>query len=122
MGLDMFLTRGTWEEDHEEVGYWGKANQIHKWFVDNVQDGVDDCGDYKVTKEQLIELHNVCNDVLNNHSLAKSLLPSQSGFFFGPTEYDEWYFKDIEHTKRVIEDILEKKSYCLDNLYYSSSW
>ena len=55
MGLDMYLIRGTWEDDHEEVGYWRKANQIHKWFVDNVQDGVDDCGEYKVTKEQLIE-------------------------------------------------------------------
>ena len=27
----------------EEVGYWRKANAIHKWFVDNVQDGNDDC-------------------------------------------------------------------------------
>ena len=24
--------------------YWRKANQIHAWFVDNVQQGNDDCG------------------------------------------------------------------------------
>ena len=118
----MFLIHGTWEDDGEEVGYWRKANQIHKWFVDNVQDGVDDCGDYKVTKEQLIELHNRCNQVLNDHDLAESLLPSQSGFFFGSTDYDEGYYSDLEDTKRIIDDILEYKSECLDNLYYSSSW
>ncbi len=36
--------------------YWRKANQIHKWFVDNVQNGVDDCGDYYVDPEQLGQL------------------------------------------------------------------
>ena len=25
----------------EEVGYWRKANQIHRWFVENVQKGED---------------------------------------------------------------------------------
>ena len=29
----------------EELGYWRKANQIHRWFVENVQDGVDNCGE-----------------------------------------------------------------------------
>lgn len=23
----------------EEFGYWRKANAVHKWFVDNVQNG-----------------------------------------------------------------------------------
>jgi hypothetical protein len=27
----------------EDVAYWRKANAIHKWFVDNCQDGVDEC-------------------------------------------------------------------------------
>jgi hypothetical protein len=27
----------------QEAGYWRKANAIHRWFVDNVQDGNDDC-------------------------------------------------------------------------------
>jgi hypothetical protein len=117
MGLDMMLIH-----DGSEIGYWRKANQIHRWFVQNVQNGVDDCGEYKVTKEQLIQLHNVCNDVLNDHSLAEELLPAQSGFFFGNTDYDEWYFNDLRNTKRIIDEILEYKSYCLDDLYYSSSW
>jgi hypothetical protein len=45
----------------EQVGYWRKANQIHNWFVENIQDGEDDC-DYhrEVTKEDLEELLDIC--------------------------------------------------------------
>ena len=32
---DVYVTIG--------VGYWRKANQIHKWFVDNCQNGRDEC-------------------------------------------------------------------------------
>lgn len=117
MGLDMMLIH-----DGNQITSWRKVNAIHKWFVDNVQNGVDDCGDYKVTKEQLIELRNTCNEVLDNGNLSESLLPTQSGFFFGDIEYDTWYFNDVEKTKSIIDEILETKSYCLDDLYYSSSW
>ena len=117
MGLDMMLIH-----DGNEIGYWRKANAIHKWFVDNVQDGVDDCGDYKVTQEHLIQLHNTCNNVLADPNLAEQLLPTQGGFFFGETKYSMNYINDLEYTKRIIDEILEYKSYCLDELYYSSSW
>ena len=77
----------------EEAGYWRKANQIHRWFVDNVQNGVDNCGDYYVGSEKLAELLELCKRVKADHSLAEELLPSASGFFFGGTEYDEWYYQ-----------------------------
>ena len=32
---------------------WRKANAIHKWFVDHVQDGEDDCGRYPVSVDKL---------------------------------------------------------------------
>lgn len=49
----------------EEVAYWRKANQIHKWFVDHCQDGVDDCRDAYVSREQLTELRDLCRLVLD---------------------------------------------------------
>ena len=49
----------------EQVGYWRKANQIHRWFVDNCQDGVDDCRDAYVSEEQLTELRDLCRKVLD---------------------------------------------------------
>lgn len=87
--------------------YWRKANAIHQWFVDNVQNGVDDCGWYCVEPEQLVELRDTCKKVLAAREMASELLPTQSGFFFGSTEYDDWYFDDIEYTARAIQMMLE---------------
>ena len=50
----------------EEIGYWRKANAIHNWFVNNVQNGEDDCGRYEVSKEKLESLLNICEEVLKN--------------------------------------------------------
>jgi hypothetical protein len=105
----------------EEVGYWRKANQIHRWFVDNVQNGVDNCGEYSVSKGELEELRNICTEVLNDHSKAEELLPSASGFFFGNTDYDEWYYNDVENTIAIIDKILSESDGNQD-IYYSSSW
>ena len=103
----------------EEAGYWRKANQIHRWFVENVQDGIDNCGDYYVGSEKLTELLELCKKVEADHSLAEELLPSASGFFFGGTEYDEWYFEDIKNTIAILEEALADKH---GDYYYSSSW
>ena len=103
----------------EEAGYWRKANAIHKWFVDNVQGGVDDCRDAYVSSEDLQKLLTLCRQVEADNSLAESLLPSASGFFFGGTEYDEWYFKDISNTITILEEALADKN---ADYYYSSSW
>jgi len=104
-----------------EAAYWRKANQIHKWFVDNVQDGRDDCGTYDVSREQLAELRDVCRKVLENREHAGKLLPSQSGFFFGGTEYDDYYFQDLEYTATQIDKLLDP---VYDGVYfeYHSSW
>jgi hypothetical protein len=105
----------------EEVGYWRKANQIHRWFVDNVQDGVDNCGEYSVGKSQLEQLLNVCREVLNDHSKAEDLLPAAAGFFFGNTDYDEYYYDDLERTIVMLDKILGETNPNQD-IYYSSSW
>jgi hypothetical protein len=111
----------------EEVGYWRKANQIHKWFVDNVQNGVDNCGEYLVKEDQLANLLETCKLILDKDpSKASVLLPVQSGFFFGSTDYDQYYFKDLENTVKIIESLFEKDldggSYLEGDIYYSSSW
>jgi hypothetical protein len=104
----------------EEVGYWRKANQIHKWFVDVVQEGNDNCGSYYVSRDTLEELLDICKQIRDDHSKADKLLPTQSGFFYGGTEYDEWYFTDIDNTIKIIEECLEDEN--ADDFEYSSSW
>ena len=102
----------------EEILYWRKANQIHHWFVQNVQNGVDDCREYDVSLDALQELRDLCNQVLADNDLAETLLPPQSGFFFGSTEIDEWYFDDLRHTVESLDQILNAK----DEWYFTYSY
>ena len=104
------------------VAYWRKANQIHNWFVQNVQEGEDDCGNYDVDRDKLTALLNLCKDVLANRGKAKELLPTQSGFFFGGTEYDEYYWQDIENTIAQLETVINNPALEDCDLYYHSSW
>jgi len=107
----------------EEVAYWRKANEIHSWFVENVQNGNDDCDVYReVTISDLQTLRDLCERVLADHDLAEELLPTCSGFFFGGTEYDDWYFNDLELTIQQIDKILETTDFNTEVLYYTSSW
>ena len=112
------------------VGYWRKANQVHQWFVDNVQRGEDDCKSYWLDINDLMKLLNVCKDVMDDfHKTggvsAHALLPREQGFFFGSEEYDEYYFDDVSKTINIIENLLsevDEKGYFPGDLYYSSSW
>lgn len=137
----------------EEVGYWRKANQIHKWFVDNVQNGEDDCKIYYVSKDQLAELLEIVNKVLaasklidsvvangytvkdgqetpnfesgqiiEDATVAQELLPTASGFFFGGTDYDQWYIEDLQNTKSILEPIIARGEEDEGEYYYHSSW
>jgi hypothetical protein len=183
MGLDMYLSKRIWigaNYEHnkvsgkislkkhktpikidikklkyviEEVGYWRKANAIHLWFVNNCQNGVDDCKEYYVSKEKIEELLSLCKKVMDvaitktgkvslgfkyttkgekeeitkegkiiiNSDEIEKLLPTTSGFFFGSTEYDEYYLEDIRNTIEICEKALAENDDCSD-FYYSSSW
>jgi hypothetical protein len=164
MGLDMYLTKKTYigaNYEHrgvsgkiditikdspvninlnrvssisEHVGYWRKANQIHRWFVENVQDGEDDCREYVVSRQDFQNLLEVVNTVVASEgtpeesSVIQENLPPSSGFFFGSTEVDSWYWEDLETTKNIVSKILAEMDEDAKNpdvwvdYYYSSSW
>lgn len=63
-----------WESFFSELGYWRKANAIHKWFVENVQNDVDDCGRYEVSKEKLEDLLEVCIKVRDGSNLVDGMI------------------------------------------------
>lgn len=102
--------------------YWRKANAIHRWFVENVQDDKDDCRSYPVSRKQLANLADLCDQVLKDPSLAPRLLPRQSGFFFGSTDYDEWYAKDLTYTRDRIKALLAMPALERWDFEYQSSW
>lgn len=108
----------------EEVAYWRKANHIHRWFVQNVQDGNDDCRDYYLGEDQLRILLSQIEAVLADHSRAAELLPTQEGFFFGGVDYDEYYFSELERTRDILNNLVdhEDESPGFSGYIYSSSW
>ncbi len=59
--------------------------------------------------------------VIVNPGLAKELLPSGSGFFFGSTDYDQWYVMALEHTIEAIEGALARRV-AGSGFEYHSSW
>lgn len=59
---------------------------------------------------------------IEDPSVAKELLPTTSGFFFGSTDYDEYYYEDIEYTANKIREILETTDFETQMIYYISSW
>ena len=134
MGLDMYLYDS---EMDCELKYWRKANAIHRWFIENCADGVDDCSPIEVTAEDIERLVTVCKDVVKhcavipttedgdisicNVEYANNLLPTGGGFFFGSTEYDDYYISQIQRTAEVLEDILLNRDE-EDTYIYQASW
>lgn len=122
MGLDSMLYTVDDAGEFVEIAYWRKANFAHKWFVDNVQNGIDECQVSLVTTEQLEELCNVCRRVLEDNSLASELLPTASGFFFGTTEYSEWYYAHVQHVLEDVSGVLNSQEYKNKEIFYRASW
>lgn len=117
-GLENIATRDLGVTLEVTVGYWRKANQIHGWFVDNVQDGEDDCDEYPVSRETLQNLRDLCKQAIASKD--PDILPRVSGFFFGSNEVDDWYWGDLEDTVKTLDRVL---SYPDDiRFYYQSSW
>lgn len=100
--------------------YWRKANQIHNWFVTNVQNNVDDCGEYYVSKDKLTELRELCRKTLFEKN--PQLLQTREGFFFGSTDIDQYYWEDIKHTIKKLDKVINHKDFNDLSFYYQSSW
>lgn len=106
-----------------EAMYWRKANAIHNWFVQNVQNGNDDCKEYYVDRSKLEELLSICKSVLNDPSRSEELLPPRAGFFFGSDKIDSWYWDDLKETIGGLERLLADSSVSQEwEFYYASSW
>ena len=143
MGLDMYLNAKKYIGSDDQVKveglpeaaslklkgvtyegmYWRKANAIHAWFVENVQDGEDNCQEYYVSRENLEALMELCGEVIANPDNAAELLPPESGFFFGAAEVDEWYWDNAKRTYEELKQLLlALESGDWWSFTYQSSW
>lgn len=133
----------------EEVAYWRKFNALHNWFVQNCADGEDDCREMYVDNEKVKELVDTLKkvkasldkskkktvqvevgwsngekmyediEVFADTEVAEELFPTQSGFFFGGTEYDTYYYNEVVDCIKLFEEVLADKR---GDYYYRASW
>ena len=109
MGLDQSIFRKKADGKLVEEIYWRKANFVHNYFTkDWLERGFEDdnCTEFPVDEEALIWLAEKCDYVLENRGEADAVLPTMSGFFFGSTEYGDWYFNDLQYTIDQINELL----------------
>ena len=134
VGLDQYLYRVPKGEkpvwvDSNELADWRKANQIHGWFVREMADGRDDYRPIRVWPDDLRRLRDLAAEVLDQQgrgdagaARALDLLPPRPGFFFGSQEIDEWYWKKLEDTVRMLDAVLSDPHLPDWDIYYEASW
>lgn len=76
----------------------------------------NDKGEY-VSNEPIME----DGEYIKDPSVAKELLPTTEGFFFGSTAYDQYYHKDLVDTKKILEQAIAESDKGFE-FYYSASW
>ena len=110
MGLDISLNIRN--RTSSEIAYFRKVNFLVKFMESYYGKVVENCVPLEINKEVILELKNRCIKVLKDHTLAKELLPTQEGFFFGSTNYNEFYYKDVSSVLNKCDEILE----CFEDL------
>ncbi len=108
MGLDMYL----YKLEKEELGYLRKANMIHYWLEKHIIEKnpeineIKNCRQYALNYKDLHALYMDIEFVLENPTLAKEILPTRPGFFFGNLQYNEIYFQTLKKAKTQLKKIL----------------
>lgn len=116
MSTETFALIDKWQQgDHDEPypeveteSVWTGRKENHiQAFVDGEVGDVDNCNYLPMEREHIEHLVDRLARVDEDHSLAGALLPTQEGFFFGTTDYDEWYFDDIKRELKAFQEILD---------------
>ena len=113
MGLDISFYRQKKGEKPEliEVAYFRK----HNWLLPFFEYG-QNCSDKVIEKDELEHFIETARQVLEASpdkriEVAKEVLPTEAGFFFGDTEYDDYYFECLKKEIEAFEEILEETDF-----------
>ena len=99
------------------VGYFRKVNCVYRYFEDKLTDETA-----WVTKDECEDIVKRCSAVLENPDLASELMPTRSGFFFGSTEYDKYYFSDLRDVRKQFKSFIKYFKTDDDLMFICMSW
>ena len=108
---------------YSDVAYFRKVNFLLPYF--NYE---ENCSEIVIDKYEVEELIEDCERVLaakdtdEAESVANELLPTEEGFFFGNTDYDEWYFNDVREVADKFTEILDTFDFDENELVMSCWW
>lgn len=114
---------GSW--DHSDIWRGRKENHIHQWVIDFQQlfysQNIDDTNhDYILIDPD--ELLDDLGAALSDREQTPEIMPTRSGFFFGPTEYDDYYFDSLTVLYDTLADDKDLGYFNTHSYFYWSSW
>lgn len=124
MGLDIYLFKepivanGS-EPEKEQVGYFRKVNCFLDW-VDNNVGTVENCEPLPIPKDKLVLLKETLDKV--NKENCEDILPTTEGFFFGNTDYNEYYWQDVDELKEWVDKTLNEFDFEKNKLVFVPWW
>ena len=122
MGLDMYLHK----LEKKEIGYLRKANMIHYWLEKHILTNnpeikeINSLGHYRLNYNDLQALYQDIKFVLKNPQMAKEIIPTRPGFFFGNLQYNETYYKTLQEAKRQLQKILKENT--TEDIFIYTPW
>jgi hypothetical protein len=102
-----------------EIGYFRKFNALFHWVETHIQP-IENCVDIPVSKKDLIKLQETLNQLTPQN--CTDLFPTQNGFFFGSTDYDEAYWGDVGDLKILLDKILGYFDFTHEQIYFHAWW
>lgn len=81
-------------------GYFRKVNFLYKYFYEDLVK--EAC---YITPDEVQDIITKCNDILKGDASPETTLPTTSGFFFGSTAYDEWYYEDVRDVLKTFKQL-----------------
>jgi hypothetical protein len=115
----------------EQVGYWRKFNALHNYIVNTFASGEDNCQQISLDEDDLRNILNTlqeakyildsdASDEVKSDKLS-DVFPTAEGFFFGATEYGDYYAECVDDTILLLTDLLDEFGE-LPDFYYQASW
>lgn len=106
------------------IGYFSKHHSIHKWFVNNIQNGVDDCGRYEIQLKDIENLKELCEEILSH--VTKEKREPKFCIDFNGEQHEIWQLDNYtvdEEGKNIIDEKLPSYDmdysddyfYCVEN-------
>ena len=82
---------------------WRKYDFLHRWFVNNVQGGEDDCRRYQVSHYELLSLYNECQRLVNQRNSQAAMASDLSLDCGGDAGlYDDEYWDTLQG---IVDDL-----------------